>query len=159
MKSANLIFPILTSIIIILYSCTPENDSAFYPHRNLNSPTFDTLQGKWKHEVTRFKSVNTGIIMAIIYPKDSCKFNSDLTGVDHFPQTPTSYTPLVNFTYNLLPDDSTLIFNTGTVINPIYDTVIITLINATNLLYKSKPKVINYTLIHGTFIEEALLSK
>ncbi|HMI77488.1 MAG TPA: hypothetical protein VK484_01780 [Ferruginibacter sp.] len=123
------------------------------------SPVLDSLQGKWKHYVTTYIRVNpfAGPTFTIV-DADSCEFRPDLTGRDHFPQPQAYPYPTVNFTYNLLPDDSTLIFNTGSVMNPVYDTVIIVTLNNGLLRYKSKAKTFNFpTIINGTFYVDSEL--
>ena len=134
----------LLLIIIKLQSCTIEDPGFYSSPKYPSSPAFDTLQGRWRHDATVYIPANGGATSPPVRERDSCQFNPDLTGIDHFPQAP------VNFTYNLLPDDSTLIFNTGSQSNPHYDTVIISALNAHNLVYKSKKKNITFPFV-GTY--------
>lgn len=143
------IIVLLLFTAMLIQSCTIE-DVTDLPQNKITSPAFDTLQGKWKHQYTTYLPVTGGPGIAL--PEiDSIQFNSDLTGIDHFPQAP------VNFTYDLLPGDTTLIFNTGPISNPIYDTVIISKLNAHDLVYKSKKKFV--TSLAGYYFLLSVLKK
>jgi hypothetical protein len=126
-----------TGLLLVVASCSVDNDVV---QARTTSAVFDTLQGEWFRNYTTYMRVNAGGPHYVWLDHDSIKFNANLTGVNHFPQAP------VNFTYNLLPDDSTLIFNTGSVTNPVFDTVIITAITARSLNYRSKIKTITIPL-------------
>ena len=133
--------------VLKLSSCGVDPDAIFHQPTQHTSVVFDTLQGQWQYQATTYVPAppTTGGNFTVVLGHDSLQFRPDLTGRDHYPLAP------VNFTYQLLPDDSTLIFNPNPLGNPVFDTVTILGLSSHSLVYKTRKKHITLFNINGYY--------
>ncbi len=135
------ILPVLFS----LSSCGVDPDI-------VNQPTatkLDSLQGDWRiyTSVLRPVAPSYGVPITIHNISDTLHLHPDLTGTTGL----VPVIPVYNFTYQLLPDDSTLIMNTNPTGTPSYDTNIIHL-NGDTLNITTLRKYVNFLpSFSGTF--------
>lgn len=128
--------PVVVLITVIsLFSC---GKSSADPAPVVTNSRVDTLFGKWRHSTSTFFAadglsapfvvVNSGLA-------DTLHFGEDMKGSD---QLNASYlVPHYNFSYQLLADDSTIVFNHNPTGTPVYDTGIILRLTPTELIYKT----------------------
>ena len=111
-------------IATLFSSCHKSNDVINH------SPTFMAMQGTWSiKSITCYQGSPVGLLLQ----SDSyVKYNSDMTGVSYEGSITNRYS---NFTYNLLEDDSTIIFQSITAGVTNLDTSVITRLTSNEFIY------------------------
>jgi hypothetical protein len=126
------IFPVLFA----LSSCGIDPDDI----NKTTATRLDSLQGDWTMKPVTLQPVfSTYAVPIVITNPGTFHLRPDHTGTTGIPPV----IPVYNFTYRLLPDDSTLVINTNPAGTPSYDTNIIHL-NGNELFMKTLRKQVSF---------------
>lgn len=140
---------VLLIAVVTLFSC---GKSSTGPAPVVTNTRVDTLFGKWRHSASIFSAadgLSAPFVVTNSDPADTLHFGEDMKGSDQL--NASFLVPHYSFSYQLLANDSTIVFNHNPAGAPVYDTGVIVKLTQTELTYKTPSRYYPYPAPGGRY--------